>query len=272
MTEKPAGLKLKMTPEDGFRRLAALCSATFSEQLRQVMTSEDPEGPHRARVALRRFRSALVGFTPVIDPVARREMAGQARALFRCLGRLRDADVLLAGCMVPDQVAVLAADADRIRAEVRDELHAMGAEGFEVALQTRLRGTDWQRHDKRGRRWQRRGLDRLGRRALERAWEACLAGGKGLTRLPDEARHEFRKELKTLRYLAEYFAPFWPGARRDRFLGHLRSLQDALGTLNDLALARQLAGGDQPDPGEATALASADASWTSLVKTGPWWD
>lgn len=271
MSDQPSGLKPSMTPEAGFRRIAALCSAAFATQLALVMTDDNPEGPHRARVALRRFRSGLAGFSPVIDASARREMAGQARGLFRCLGRLRDADVLLASSVDPAAVAGLAADADRTRAEVRAELITMNATSFAPSLQVRLAGTDWQRDGKRARRWHRRGLDRLGRRALGRAWQACAGHGADLTTLAVEARHELRKDLKTLRYLSEFFAPFWPGGRRDRFLNHLRGLQDNLGLLNDLALARALTGDIAVTEAETTTLSSARRAWKSLQKTGPFW-
>jgi len=271
VTDTLSKLKPNMTPGAGFRRIAAMCGDAFSTQLAQVMTDDDPEGPHRARVALRRFRAALSGFSPVIDPAARREVAGQARGLFRCLGRLRDADVLLAGCIDPAAVAGLAADADRIRAEVRAELTAMDATDFAPALQARLAGSNWQRADKRGQRWHRRGLERLGRRALGRAWHACLGHGADLATLEAEPRHELRKDLKTLRYLSEYFASFWPGGRRDRFLTHLRGLQDNLGLLNDLALARMLTDVVAVTAEEAAALSIARRSWKSLQKTGPFW-
>lgn len=260
-----------MTPETGFRRIAAICAEAFATQLAQVMASDDPEGPHRARMALRRFRSALAGFSPVIEPGARREMAARARDLFRCLGRLRNADVLLAGSVDPSAVAGLATDADRVRGEVRAELLALDAAGFAPGLQARLAGEDWKRGDKRGRRWHRRGLDRLARRALGQAWQACVGHGADLAELDDEPRHELRKDLKTLRYLSEYFAPFWPGGRQERFLTHLRGLQDSLGLLNDLALARALIGAVAETPEEAGALASARRSWKSLQKTGPFW-
>jgi CHAD domain-containing protein len=114
-------------------------------------------------------------------------------------------------------------------------------------------------------------LERLGRRALGRAWHACLGHGTDLATLDAEPRHELRKDLKTLRYLSEYFASFWPGGRCDRFLIHLRGLQDNLGLLNDLALARMLTDVVAVTAEEAAALSVARRSWKSLQKTGPFW-
>ena len=301
MTDQGSKLTSGMTPEAGFRRIAAQCGQAFATQVAAVMTDDNAEGPHRARIALRRFRSVLAGFSPVIDPDARRDMAGRARALFRCLGRLRDADVLQAGCRDPAAVAGLGADADRVRAEVRIELTTLDAAGFAPTLGARLAGADWLRGGKTARRWHRRGLDRLGRRALGRAWQACVAHGPDLAALDTEPRHELRKDLKTLRYLSEYFAPFWPGRMRDRFLDHLRGLQDHLGVLNDLALARAPSDDNAPtddtalsddDPAsddtapsddnpasdanavsanEIAAMAAARDAWKSLQKIGPFW-
>ena len=271
MPEKTRRLKASMPPATGFRRIAALCCDAFTLHLASVMTSEDPEGPHRARVALRRLRSALTGFAPVLAPKARRARAGQARTLFRSLGRLRDADVLLAGCVDPQAINHLSAEADRTRAEVRAELIGLDAGSFGSHLMAGLDGTDWQRDDKSGRRWRRRKLDRLARRALRRAWAACLDHGADLPEMAEPLRHELRKDLKTLRYLSEFFAPFWPGPRYLVFVDRMRTLQDSLGTLNDLALARALIANLTPSGEEAAALDNAARSWRSLRRSRVWW-
>ncbi|HUG61297.1 MAG TPA: inorganic triphosphatase, partial [Methylomirabilota bacterium] len=70
--------------------------------LRQIATNvvavdagDDPEGPHQLRVGLRRFRSALKVFAPVIDPSAADRLNQQAKRLGQCVGRVRDLDVLI---------------------------------------------------------------------------------------------------------------------------------------------------------------------------------
>ncbi len=271
MAKEPGILKPAMTSVAGLRRISHLCGAAFSEHLSGVMTSDDPEGPHRARVALRRFRAALSGFSPVIDPPSRRVMTEQARSLFRTLGTLRDADVRLAGCLDLAAVAGLAAALETTRTQVRQALTQADAAGFPQRINALLAGDGWARTDKAGRRWHRRGLDRLANRALARAWDACLDHGRDLAALPVEQRHELRKELKTLRYLAEYFAAFWPGARRDRFLDALRQIQDDLGLLNDLTLIDPASPGAPDAATQAAMVTTAAKSWKSLAKLSPWW-
>jgi inorganic triphosphatase YgiF len=52
-----------------------------------------------------------------------------------------------------------------------------------------------------------------------------------------EARHDVRKKLKRLRYLAEFVAPLFDTEGARRYLAHLAPAQDALGEANDEASA-----------------------------------
>jgi CHAD domain-containing protein len=70
--------------------------------------------------------------------------------------------------------------------------------------------------------------------------------GRGLRKfreLTPEARHDLRKKAKTLRYASAFVGDVFdrhPG-RRERYVAALRELQDQLGTLNDISVARALA-------------------------------
>ncbi len=57
--------------------------------------------------------------------------------------------------------------------------------------------------------------------------------------------HKFRLETKALRYTLELFQPcFGPGL--ERFLVHMRSIQDCLGALNDYVTTKRLIAGRSP--------------------------
>jgi triphosphatase len=60
-----------------------------------VLGSDDPEGPHQLRIGLRRLRTALRAFRPLIDLPATRDLNKHARSLAGIIGELRDADVLI---------------------------------------------------------------------------------------------------------------------------------------------------------------------------------
>ena len=73
---------------------------------------------------------------------------------------------------------------------------------------------------------------------LDKRWRKLREGGEGIGDHSFEALHELRLEAKRLRYAAELFAPLWGGKAARRFLKRLAALQEALGTVNDAAVAR----------------------------------
>ena len=76
-------------------------------------------------------------------------------------------------------------------------------------------------------------------RQLKRLHRKLLAGAKHFEDLPLEKQHRSRKQLKRLRYLAEFVGERWPKASVDRYLSCLEPLQDALGAHIDVATAKQ---------------------------------
>lgn len=264
-----AELTESMPAEVALARIVAVCANAFDQRLAQMMTSDDPEGPHRARVALRRLRSALDGFAPLIDGKARKAVETEARQLFRLIGKVRDADVLLHHLSDADDRPDRQAAADRRRSEIREALRQAGAGSFRDRTMQRTREDGWFRTGARGRGWRLAPVRKIARRALDRAWEDCTAHGRRLQKMSVADRHDLRKDLKTLRYLGEFFGPLWPGAEQERFLDRMRALQDALGALNDLSLLDT--GGAKPDAARAGALLkAAQAEWRALRKTDRW--
>ena len=78
--------------------------------------------------------------------------------------------------------------------------------------------------------------------------------------LPEDQRHDLRKSLKTLRYVSDQFRPLWPKSD-PAFLTLLADLQDDLGHLNDITVARSM-GQDVPDAPQV--LAHAQTLWAAL--------
>ena len=73
-------------------------------------------------------------------------------------------------------------------------------------------------------------LQKLHRRALKRH--------DRFPKLREEERHAIRKRLKRLRYTAELTGSLFPSKKVARFLRQITPAQEALGELNDLAVAR----------------------------------
>jgi CHAD domain-containing protein len=263
-----------MTAEEAVHTILSVCLADFDSHRAALMAGDAADGPHGARVALRRFRTALDGLQPLLRKSRVKPLKEEAKAIFALLGRLRDADVLAGQLAKGDEAARLAAEADRIRAEVRADLDGREAEGFAAGALLLLDSGEWKRRGKAAKATRRAPMRDVAAEALDRAWAAVGGHGKHVHKMPVAERHGFRKDLKALRYLTDFFSDLWPGKAQVRFLARLKRLQDALGVLNDLAVAEGRLGDSGAKVRAALrdeAMTAAQTEWRALRKTGPWW-
>lgn len=274
-------------PSDAaFTALLHEIAAEIDRQLAVFLGSEAESGPHKTRVALRRLTTALQAFAPILKRAAAAKTRAEAKRIFRSLGEVRDADVYLAGRRGSGDDARsdsdLARETAELRLRVRERLRMDKAVAFAPALLRDLAEGRVLKTGKPGLAARARPVGALAGKALDAAWAAGLAHGPNLAKLDEEARHEFRKDMKTLRYTAEFFEPFWPEEAWSGFHAALQELQDSLGLLNDLAVARRKNGarakGGKAKPGkavlgkeEALALEQACALWLRLQTAGPFW-
>ena len=70
-----------------------------------VLQNDDPNGAHQLRIGLRRLRSALRALRPLADRSSLRAFECCAQDVGRCVGTLRDADVLISGIHAPVEAA-----------------------------------------------------------------------------------------------------------------------------------------------------------------------
>ncbi|HEV6964562.1 CHAD domain-containing protein, partial [Roseateles sp.] len=82
------------------------------------------------------------------------------------------------------------------------------------------------------------GLKHAARHRLRRWHQALAAAWRGFDALDAAALHALRKHVKRQRYAVEFFAPLLPRKRTARYLTALAAAQQALGEVNDLAVAR----------------------------------
>ena len=71
---KAAAINDEMTPVSAFRSIALGCLEHFQRNEKGLFDSTDPEFVHQARVALRRLRSAMKLFAPVLPPRLRHRL------------------------------------------------------------------------------------------------------------------------------------------------------------------------------------------------------
>ena len=105
---------------------------------------------------------------------------------------------------------------------------------------------------------------RFASKVLRKRFAGLVRDGHHLRAGPDEARHQVRIDAKKLRYAAEGFQGLYTRKDAKRFIDQLKTLQDELGALNDLATAEAMLPGLELDApaafafGELVGLKAAD--------------
>lgn len=233
--------------EQVFEQILRTNLATTREWEVVVLTGEDPEGVHQMRVCLRRMRSALAVFRPVIPRKITRSFFREMRWAAKTLDRARDLDVYIAdnlsskGKKRSGKMRKLAMKhreraynqlADFIQGghyrRICDELrHWIETQGWRIAV------SDKQREVLEG------SVIPFASEVLDRQRTRVLDDGRDIGSLESDALHQLRIDCKKLRYAAEFFASFYGEPMKD-FVGHLKVLQDLLGTLHDTAVMHDL--------------------------------
>ncbi len=297
----PPDLTGTETVEDGARRaigqltLALLAAAPIAEE------GSNPEGVHQARVAIRRLRSALTLFRPAIGCTAVTDLKHRLGMLARALGPARDWDVFIAGALgeivaaFPDEPALasLARAAEAARASAYAEVRAvLAAPPFRLLtldLAAAVAAPPWRAgNDAEAAALRDTPLEEFAAAALSRRYKRLMRAGEGFAQLDIPALHRLRIQAKRMRYAGELFGGLYGAKKRRRFQKAVGAVQDALGHLNDTAVAaglmRSLA---KREPGRAWAAgvvqgwvaakaahAREDAAeaWDALAGRAPFWD
>ncbi len=75
---------------------------------------------------------------------------------------------------------------------------------------------------------------------MRKRYELSLAGENSASHADIARLHRLRIACKKLRYSAELFSSLYADEKVDRYLAALGKMQDTLGMLNDIAVARRL--------------------------------
>jgi len=206
------------------------------------------EDLHQFRVTLRRLRSAWVTFAPVLPEAFAAEWKPRLRALAASTGPVREWDVLLTDWLPAAQrslsedddagrawieAAVTKARAARnrtwrvLRAELAssDVLNTLDA--LEKAVAPFLQQIDVEVHPRT--KFARARAQALRKKLVRRARQTKRASPAQL--------HLARIAAKQWRYLYEAFYPALGAQASNRYCGHLRKLQDALGEVHDAGVS-----------------------------------
>jgi CHAD domain-containing protein len=218
------------------------CIEQFRRNEPGALASDDPEYIHQLRVSIRRMRSALRAFAPLIPAAVAQRFVPGLHDLAGELGGARDWDVLLEELILPvartqagdPRLTRLADEGSALREAARAQCRAALARGAHHRLLAGFAAhvhCDWRPDEPTPE------LVRFAAQRLEVLHRKAAKAARGAGAQDIATLHRLRIAIKRLRYTVEFFAPLFARKAVRNYLGRMASLQEDLGVLNDLANA-----------------------------------
>jgi triphosphatase len=237
----------EVTIGEAFQAIARQALGQIATNAAALRIQPELEAVHQLRVGVRRLRSALTTFEPLLEGAGLDKLAADFRWLGQTCDAARNLDVFADETLAPAELAEnphagLAALRKAVEAARQTAWakagDAVACERFRILMidaAAWVETGEWRDdHDAKAL------LKPFARHALDRHLKQLRKKGKKAWIGGDEARHHLRIQAKKLRYACEGLASLYGEKRAARYLGRLKDLQDALGALNDLATAEPL--------------------------------
>ncbi len=292
-------LGARITTGEAFRRVARSTLVQISANAELLARTRMGEAVHQTRVGLRRLRAALAAFKPIVHDEVYARIKAEARWLAGELDAARDVDVFLYETFRPAQAE---AEDDAALAALGERLRRVQTEAYEQAVTAAasprfsaflldaaawVESGAWTRAENPDRE---RPAAEFGAAALHRLHRKLRRAGRRFAELEPAERHDLRIRAKKLRYAAEFFGSAFTGSgqRRRTYVAALKKLQDRLGALNDIAVARTLGPGfagarsgelgftaglivGRRERAEADLIKAAAKDFHALAQVRPFW-
>ena len=258
-TAEPIALRPNLSAGQAFQIIA--CAGVRHLRLNEplLIASRSAEPLHQARVAIRRLRSALSLFEPIVTDKVYKRLKRRLRDVSHQFGEARDLDVYIAhiegrkvnkGGQLPafELNPLGQAQAERERAYGR-VIHTLQSKRFRQLMQDLvdwIQAGRWCTSDEPERESVRdQNVEEFAACALDRRRRKLKRHGRHLKRHSPEERHRIRIEAKKLRYACEFFSGLLAGRKQrkryEAFITALGDLQARLGDLNDIQSGNEIA-------------------------------
>lgn len=249
----PAGINVA----DAFRLTLVQCRWHVAANAAVFADSREAEAIHQLRVGMRRLRVALTSFGGEFRAPQFEAVRLRAKDIAQHLAPARDIDVFVSELLEPVAGANGSQEAFAVlRRRAREARERAFGDAFAVVSGPQLRmfmrdlsditdGRGWpfppyggsalagvQAYNVPAR--------TVAERILSHRYKQARKRARHLDRLSAVERHSLRIELKKLRYAAEFFVPFFDAGQARKFLSRLARMQDVLGTVNDVAVAKSI--------------------------------
>lgn len=269
---EPIPLTPGMTSADAFRAIGRACLRHLLVNEALLRGERHPESVHQMRVAMRRLRSALSVFGPMVATPGAEAVKAELKWLTGELGPARDLDVFLAEILGPVHAAysdepgmerLIAAFEHRRAAAYERALSAVETLRFTrmvLDVAAWIEDGDWRDPSGHGTvdapGILARPIEGLAADILEARRAKVRKRGRHFAKLDAERRHRVRIQVKKLRYAVEFFQSLFGKKKTKTFTRALTALQGHLGRLNDIAVAHAMlrdlvADGEPPPRGKA---------------------
>ena len=230
-----ADLPGDLSPDAALRRTVAACRADLEKYRAIVLASRRPVGIHQCRVALRRLRAAFNLFRGMSADPDIAALNAEARWIASELAPARDLHVFLNETApdAPDPVPAIGRRLARERHErARQALSGPRYEEFTQRLARMAETTPAPGGP---------ALARFGSAALRDRHVKVYKRGHKIGHLNAEQLHRLRIAVKKLRYAAGFLRPAFDSKRAKAYIEATARLQGVLGSLNDRAVAAEIA-------------------------------
>lgn len=225
-----------------------------------ALQDDTPGAVHEMRVAIRRLRAAISLFSQMLAGQQTEAMKSKLKWIASELGPARELDVFV-------ERVVKRVEADgpagvgwhsvsrnirrrRRRAFGSVEAAVASARYRDIVLDASewIEAGDWTKNmDDFVRALRERPIAAAAAEELRRRCKKIRKQGARMAELDQRRRHKLRINVKKLRYAADFFAGAFPGRkcarRRKKFIAKLKTMQDALGDLNDILVHEGLSKG-----------------------------
>ncbi len=239
----PSPVRPGQTPIQSFRLIALACLEQLQRNEPGLRSDNPVEYIHQARVAIRRLRSALALFAPLLPLEFQKKFRKPWKKLADTLGTARNWDVFIHETLPPiadafpehqgTQSLLKAARQQRRRARLAMAAqigHADTARlwlDFTAALHALPERPEID-------------LTQFAQEKITEQSQHSAQLAARFTQLDARERHQLRLAYKKLRYTTDFMSPLLAEQTTGKQLTTLSRLQDALGQINDLITAQQL--------------------------------
>jgi inorganic triphosphatase YgiF len=267
---EPVAVDARMSTAEGFVAIIAACLRHYRLNEPLVVAAKDAAALHQSRVAMRRMRSALTLFKPVLSDTEFPRLREELRWFTNRLGDARNLDVYLDDGANEKDRAEIEAKRDRAYRAVIRSTNSKRLRKLMLDLVLWASLGEWRSGVKSiG------ALPRYAVKRVDKLWNGIEAAGERLAIMDEDSRHRLRIEVKKMRYALEFFRALFRSEAQDqeRFADAIEDLQESLGALNDIVTARRFALHDEADDQrkERRLVKQAERAFSELVEIGPYW-